>query len=115
MFSSVSLNVISRESLQICTKHPLGLCDVSAKKKTLPGLYSEPEGTDILIIFHIWSDAEVLKLIVGVDFQTVLLVEISESNGPEPVVCDDRWMRMNSVLTQRLREKGQLGLRITII
>ena len=58
-----------------------------------------------------WS----VKLIVGVDFQTVLLVEISESNGPEPVVCDDRWMRMNSVLTQRLREKGQLGLRITII
>lgn len=48
-------------------------------------------------------------------FQTVLIVEISESNGPKPVICGDGWMRKNNILSQRLREKAKLGLRLTII
>lgn len=75
--------------------------------KKLSGVYSEPEGTE--------TDTAVVKLIVGVHFQTVLIVEISESNGPKPVICGDEWMRMNNILSQRLREKAKLGLRLTII
>lgn len=101
--SSVSLNVISREFLQICNKHPLGLCDVSAKN-VLVFTQNQKE----------LADTAVVKLIVGVHFQTVLIVEISESNGPKPVICGDGRMRKNNIWP-RLREKAKLGLRLTII
>lgn len=100
--SSVSLNVISREFLQICNKHPLGLCDVSAKN-VLVFTQNQKE----------LADTEVVKLIVGFKLCSSSRSLSQMDQNQSSVVMNG--LRMNNILSQRLREKAKLGLRLTII